>query len=438
MPCWCSPANHFALSRLEKVIERRRPGFESRTRHFSNFLRILVLPFPRSAEQQILYRDILFWRYMSERDKSIAFDFFGFGNPMVEATVEVDFSFIDKFGLKKDASNVFDDKLYDEVERELERLGIERTEQYAGGSIPNQLAGLSSLGEICLAYGGVGLDKDGKYLDEDFRENYGLETLLVKGGSFDETKGDVPGDTFTLLTLITPDNQRTFVGKQGAAVLNGRRFLVREVKRDIAIAEYFLVSGYKVQDSPYVSSVLFEFAKEHGTKIVLDLSCGVHINKSRGIFDEVLCNRVDVLLANEEETLALTGIGKGSDIQRYIDATIEYLQFSNIVAHKIGDRGMIVSSGTPDQFWYEHIPAEQKIINIQKNNNGEGLNFNGAGDGFAVGFLYGLKNYPQDLRIAGKLGNHCAAQIIRQVQPRKFFDKSAIDNFARRYINKLA
>lgn len=332
---------------------------------------------------------------------------FGHCNPMIEQIVNVDESFISDAGLGKSGSNLLSLEDYLKVEGLIKQEGAEIIETCAGGSGSNIIAGLSSLGVKTCFFGGIGYDEHGEFLEEEMREKYGVHPILVKKDS----------PTCTIFTLITPDKERTFAVYLGAAQKLEPNDIPLEA---LANSEYLMVTGYKVMDSPQTTQALLKAVRENGVKIALDLSCGLHISHARDLFEKVMQDGVHILFANEEETQALYGVEVGSPEQLYTDVVKNnYLKHSDIVAQKRRDKGAIVA--IKDKCF--RSPAV-KIDHI--------VNFNGAGDGFAIGLIYGLIKY-KNLGIAARLANYCASRVIMQIGPRMGFCAEELESIALEY-----
>lgn len=327
---------------------------------------------------------------------------FGHCNPMIEQIVKVDDSFIGIAGLQKSGSNLLSIEDYLKVEGLIKEKGAEIIEVCAGGSGSNIIAGLASLGLKTCLFGGIGFDEYGDFLEKEMREQYGVRPFLVRKNH----------PTCTIFTLITPDKDRTFAVYLGAA----QKLEPDDIPLEALVnSEYLVVTGYKVQDNPKTTFKLIEEARANGTKIVLDLSCGLHIANGKELFDKVLEKGVYMLIANEEETEAFYGVKKGSEEKMYLDVVKEYLKFSEIATQKLCERGAIIATRS------ECLKAPAFEVDV--------VNLNGAGDGFATGLIYGLIEY-NDLAIAARLANYCASRVIMQVGPRMKFCKEELSSVA--------
>ncbi|MBS1266044.1 MAG: 2-dehydro-3-deoxygluconokinase/2-dehydro-3-deoxygalactonokinase [Candidatus Woesearchaeota archaeon] len=326
--------------------------------------------------------------------------FFGFCNPMVEEVLRVDENFIDKFNLKKGASNLVDLETYNGIGQSLRMLRLRITDYLAGGSGSNIMAGLSSLGYNTEFFGGVGDDEHGHFLEREMLDDYGVEPNLVR----------VPGKSCSIYTLVTPDGERTFATNLAAA----QKVKPEDVNlEDILWSDFVFITGYKVADSPETSDRVIQYARENGKKIILDLSCGEHIEHARDKFESILKQGVYMLFANEVETQVLMGLKPGASLDCYEGIVAHYLKFADVVAQKLGPRGAIV--GANQDILYENT----RPVDI--------VNLNGAGDGFAIGFIHG---YLQDgLKAGAILGNKCASKVITQVGPRRHFNATELNGY---------
>lgn len=347
---------------------------------------------------------------------------FVFGNLMVERIFNVDDSFLEialnqGINLKKACSNLLDFEEYETVGSLLQEQEAEFVERCAGGSGPNMASGWGSLGRTTYCLGGIGCGERGDFLEDDLR-SYGVHPFLVRKHGFPSS---------TIYTLVT-DNKRTFAVHLGAAEQVSPDNIPEEALEALANSQYFLITGYKVNDSPETAMFLIDEArrikearKRRGLKdlkLILDLSCGEHIRYARQNIYQIMLEGVDILLANEEETQELYGVEKGSGAQAYIDVIdANFLgEFPNIhiVVQKREDKGAIVSYGR----W--HIISPAYIIPED-----EFVNDNGAGDSYAIGFIEALMQ-GKSIWTASIWGNFCASETMRQVSPKRRFSETEI------------
>ena len=342
---------------------------------------------------------------------------FVFCNPMIEDIWEVDDSFLEilvEKGIKlgKAGSNLLNFEEYQTVGLSLEKQGAKAKYigRCAGGSGSNIAAGmakgLAKSGKPSYFLGGIGYDEQGSFLEKEMQEDYGVHPFLVRKKGF---------PTSTIYTLVTPDTERTFAVHLGAAEKVGPDDIPRDALDALVNSEYFVVTGYKVHDSPDTTQKLIETARKKGVKIVFDLSCPLHMSKAKEgvLLQKILEGGVHVLLANEEETEVLYGVEVGSGAQPYLNVLCnEYLGFPiDIVAQKRQDKGAII--------------ANRHVVIISPAYKVNVVNRDGAGDGFATGFTLALIN-KKGIETAGTWGNYCASRVIMQDSPRMGFTMEEI------------
>lgn len=307
-----------------------------------------------------------------------------FCNPMSEQIVEVENGFVEMAGLELSASNLLTPEKFRNLELMIHAAGYIPGEVIAGGSVSNEGAGLGSLGHKVRFVGSVGDDSLGDFLENEMLEVYGVEPFIVRT--------DAP--TCSIYTLNEP-GKRTFAVNLGAA---GGVTTENLPLQALDGADYLLVSGYKVMDSPETTAKLIQSARNLKMRIILDLSCGKHIKEGKKHFKSILNEGVYILFANEEETEALLGVKLGSPRYHYKEAALEYTNYANVVALKLGSEGAIVTDGS-------------QIVDV---NAIPVLNpkVNGAGDAFAVGFLHTLLK-KCDLFEATYRARYFASEILK-------------------------
>ena len=102
------------------------------------------------------------------------------------------------------------------------------------------------------------------------------------------------------------------------------------------------------------------------------MSCGNHIVYAQGLFEKVLDDGVDILLANEEETEVWWDVKKGAALPEYNEAVAMYEEYADIVALKLGKRGVMI-----------HFDGNYQTIPIFEDEK-TFVNDNGHPDGFAI------------------------------------------------------
>lgn len=191
------------------------------------------------------------------------------------------------------------------------------------------------------------------------------------------------------IALVSPDGERTFATHLGAAIELSPDHLNTKLFEGYSL---FYVEGYLVQNEALLHKAL-ELAKTAGLTVALDLSSYNVVEAKKEFLQAILEPFVDVVFANEEEALALTGTPP--------EEALGYLaQKCRIAVVKTGEKGSLVQSGN----------AVHQIAAIPSTP----LDTTGAGDLYASGFLFGLLN-EMPLERCGKIGSLLAGNVIRVV-----------------------
>lgn len=298
----------------------------------------------------------------------------GVGSPLVDILIRVEEDFIGAIEGDKGGMVLVDNATITEIIRRFQ----DAYEQAPGGSAANTIRGIAKLGISCGFVGKVGRDGLAQYLEEEFRQ-MGVTPLLKR--DHDETG--------RVLSMITPDGQRTMRTYLGASLkLKPADISVEEFKG----AEIVHVEGYLLFNRDLIMAVL-KAAKEAGAKISLDLSSFEVVNAARDILHDTLKNYVDIVFANEDEALALTG-------KPELESLAELAGLCEIAVVKMGKDGAYIKRG--DSICKVDACKAQVIDTT------------GAGDLWASGFIYSLiKNF--DLRKCGYLGSLLASKVIENV-----------------------
>jgi sugar/nucleoside kinase (ribokinase family) len=149
------------------------------------------------------------------------------------------------------------------------------------------------------------------------------------------------------------------------------------------------MEGYLITNADLFQPLLQRVASL-GIRVVLDLSNFNIVNGYLGLLKEVIPRYVDILFANESESLAYSGLSAE-------DALAELMGEVSIAVITLGSRGALVGSGGRTFL----IPAGDNAP----------IDTTGAGDHFAAGFLYGLSR-GCDLESAARIGTLLADHVV--------------------------
>lgn len=191
------------------------------------------------------------------------------------------------------------------------------------------------------------------------------------------------------MTFITPDGQRTFGTYLGAAA----RLTAEELRQEWFVGHEFLfIEGYLVQNHALIETAV-DMAHAAGVKVCLDLA-SYNIIKEDHAFFEHLLTKTDIVFANEEESLAMTGL----EPEAALDALASVCEIAVV---KVGARGAMARRGA------EKVSVPAVAVP-------EVVDTTGAGDFFAGGFLFALAD-GRSLEAALRQGARCSSAVIQVI-----------------------
>ncbi len=258
----------------------------------------------------------------------------------------------------------------------------------SGGSAANTAAGLASLGARAGYIGRVRDDEAGAAFRRDIRE---------AGVSFETPAATAGAATGRCLVFVTPDAERSMLTMLGAAA---------EIEpADIdegaaAAAAVTYLEGY-LWDAPQAKAAMVKLAdaaRAAGRKVALSLSDPFCVARHRETFLDLIAERVDILFANEEEIVSLTGGGGLRDAAGAVAGMVETAALTR------GAEGALVVTGEERL----EVPAAP-VARL--------ADTTGAGDLYAAGFLHAY-THRRPLDECAWLGSLAAARIIEQMGAR--------------------
>ena len=214
----------------------------------------------------------------------------GIGNALVDVLVHVSDERLAAMNLPKGSTQFIGREQFIESRSTIAAMNPARAR---GGSAANTISALANLGNSSGLIAKTGRDEDGDFYEAECRKA-GTDTLLKRSGT----------PTGVATTFITPDGQRTFLDYLGAAVE-----LTADDITDNMLAgyKYLYLEGYLVQNHALVDSVV-STARRMGMKICLDMASYNIVESDLEYFTTLVRNYVDIVFANEEESLAFTGL----------------------------------------------------------------------------------------------------------------------------------
>jgi sugar/nucleoside kinase (ribokinase family) len=309
------------------------------------------------------------------------------GHAIVDVLAPVEDSVVAGFGLEKGTMNLVDDE---RSARLYAALGPATA--VSGGSAANTATGLASLGATVAFVGRVHDDELGRVFGNDIRAagvDYRVPAAL-----------DGPG-TGTSMIMVTPDAERTMCTSLGA----GDLLEPADVDaRLICSARLVYLEGYLVglpTTDPTVQATL-EAASRGQTEVALSLSDPQWVTLHGKELD-ALVDRVDLLFANEQEILGLTG---KDDL---VAAAAGLARRGPTVIVTRGPLGaLVVTRRGPGG---NEVREELTVVTVPAEQVGRVVDTTGAGDLFASGYLFGhVRGLGPEQ--AARLGTMAAAEII--------------------------
>lgn len=244
-----------------------------------------------------------------------------------------------------------------------------------GGSACNTMVGIGNLGGKARMIGRLGKDELGKVF---------LDGLKRAGVDHRIRHSDM--STGRVLSVVTPDTQRTMFTFLGASTQLG--------PDDVALGDFsdagiVYLEGYLLFNRPLVERIL-EVAKQARAKVVLDLGSYQVVEACRDFLDKVL-PQVDVVLANEDEAKAYTGMAESESLEILAGKV-------HIAAVKLGKHGVMLARGDARHKVEAHLV--------------KAIDTTGAGDLWASGFVYGLTQ-GLGLDDAARLGCKVGSEVVQ-------------------------
>jgi sugar/nucleoside kinase (ribokinase family) len=247
-----------------------------------------------------------------------------------------------------------------------------------GGSASNTLVGIGNLGGRARMIGRVGRDE----LGDNFRAG------LRRAGVEERVRVSDDAATGHVLSVVTPDAQRTMFTFLGASSALHPDDIT---DADIADAKLVHLEGYLLFNRPVVERLL-ELARKHNARVALDLGSFQVVQAMRDYLNELFDKRrIDILLANEDEARAFTGLGESESLEAFANKV-------DTAVVKRGKHGALVARGK------ERLDVMAHPV--------KALDTTGAGDLWASGFLYGI-NHDLGLEGAASLGSKIGSEVVQ-------------------------
>jgi len=300
----------------------------------------------------------------------------GVGSALVDILAMEDDAFVETSGAVKGGMTLVDRET---IERILSRTSSAPC-IVPGGSACNTLLGIGRLGGAARFVGKRGDGPMGRLFEMDLRRHNVQPALLTSS---------LP--TGRVLSIVTPDAQRSMFTFLGASSETRPAEIGNGCFDGAAVVH---LEGYLLFNRELILAAL-DNAKAAGAKVSLDLASFTLVEESRDFLNQIVDRYVDILIANEDEAVAYTGI---KDETEAVEALAEGVDIGVL---KVGERG-------------SYIRHDGETLAIPAAGSGPVVDTTGAGDLWASGFLYGLVN-GMPLARCGALASACGYEVCRVV-----------------------
>jgi len=319
-------------------------------------------------------------------------DILAIGNALVDVLAPASDDFLAAEGLSKGHMQLIDAARATEL---YGRMGPGR--EISGGSAGNTLAGAAMLGARCAFIGQVAADQLGEVYVHDLKSQ-GIDFTVPPRAA------DIP--TGRCLVLVSECGQRTMNTYLGAA-----QYLPASAvdEAQVASAKVLLLEGYlwDPAEPRAAMKTAIRMARKAGREVALGVSAVFcilnHLADFRALVDE---GDIDILFANEEELLALTG---EADFETAVAAIAPKLPL--LVATKGPEGAIAIKKG--ERFEVAAEPVDRVVDTT------------GAGDLFSAGYLVGhVRGRPVSECL--RMGAIAAAEVISHYGARPEADLKAL------------
>lgn len=320
------------------------------------------------------------------------------GHAIVDVLASCDDALLEQLGLDKATMSLVEPERAAHV-----RSQVEVTKMASGGSAANTAVGLAALGVPTSFVGRVADDELGAFFAADLKaggvsfaeprtEQRSERNDAAAGGHPDTVTAGRPGSPGTgiSIVMVTPDAERTMCTSLGA----GGELAASEVDPlQVSQADVVYIEGYlcgkAVTDTAVAAAI--KAASTSSTLVALSASDPFWVSLHRDEMRELL-DSVQVLFANEEEALVLSGQPDTHSALRELSAVCP------TVVVTLGAQGCVVAED--GQTLRVGAPKVDRVVDTT-----------GAGDSFAAGYLYGIVNH-LGARRSAEIGGLMASKVI--------------------------
>lgn len=307
----------------------------------------------------------------------------GISNAIVDVLAHVEPAFIAEIGAAVGAMNLIDEQRARMI---YERMGP--ATEMSGGSVANTVAGFATLGGAAAYIGHVRDDQLGEIFNHDMR-SLGVDIRLSP------SREGAP--TARSYILITPDGQRTMNTYLGSCTELALADVTRET---VGRPKVLLLEGYvwDIAEGPALAERAMRIAAENGSAVALSLSDAWCVQRHRESFAAAIHNGVDIVIADENEIVALL------DADGFDDAAATVASYGGLFVMTRSEKGSVIVRG--DERIVQPATAVDRVVDTT-----------GAGDAYCAGFLHGWTR-DRPLAECARLGTRCATEVIQRVGAR--------------------
>jgi len=312
----------------------------------------------------------------------MSFDVFGICYALYDIQAAVPHSVLAGLGLTPGAMHLLSASQHASI---VERVRDHIVNTAAGGSGANTMIGVAALGGSACFTSKVGPDEFGPAYVRSLEEA-GVHPDLAIGA----------GPTGLCVVLVTPDGQRTM----GTFLGEGANLQPDDLRLDhLRESKLLYVTGY-LWDTPAqkeTALLAMREARRYGIPAALSLADSFCVQRHLEDFRAILANGVDIIFANADEAMALTGDSQPSQAAAHLGADGRRA-FVTLGA----DGALVAEKGDVSA-----VPAHEVPL----------VDTTGAGDAFAAGAVYGITHGLSSMESA-ELGTRLAAHVVARLGPR--------------------
>jgi len=323
---------------------------------------------------------------------------YGIGNALVDLEFETSDALLARLEVDKSLMTLIDEPRHHAL---LAGLADLQSRPCGGGSAANTMTAVAQLGGSAFYSCKVANDIEGRFYIGDLTDN-GLKTNLT-GATLQE------GVTGKCIVLITPDAERsmsTFLG------ITSQLSLAEVDEAAVAASDHVYIEGYLMPEpnARAAAERVRDVARAAKVPVALTLSDVNMVSYFREGLQQIIGDGLDLIFANEEEALAMTG---ATDIEA---AVAGMKPLAHRFAITRGSKGALLFDG-------------ERVLEISVDPVTP-VDSNGAGDVYAGAFLFGVTQ-GMPFERCGELANAAARALIQRFGAR--LDRDTLQELGRAF-----